>query len=76
MHDQVRTEYFAVSLPELQIFDEDLTLRSHVQCLILDALGALGEGDGEGLRCDLEELRTIAPYHQSLQAHVAALAQV
>ena len=76
MHDRVRTEYFAVSLPELQIFDEDLTLRSHVQCLILDALGALGEGDGEGLRCDLDELRTIAPYHQSLQAHVAALAQV
>ena len=73
LDDQVSIEYFAVSLPELQIFDENLTLRSHVQCLILDALGAIGQDRRDDLRRDLKHLKACAPFHQSIQAHIRAL---
>ncbi len=43
--DQVRMDYFAVSLPDLQLFDEDLTLRSRAHCEYLMGLGSLGLGD-------------------------------
>ena len=43
--DQVRIDYFAVSLPDLQLFDEDLSLRSRAHCEYLMGLGSLGLGD-------------------------------
>lgn len=73
MNDEVTVEYFAVSLPELQIFDEDLSLRSHIECLILDALGAIGQKDEESVCRDMEELNRIAPENQKIQTHILPL---
>ena len=44
-YDQVKIDYFAVSLPDLQLFDEDLTLRNRAHCEYLIALGSYGLGD-------------------------------
>lgn len=44
-NDQVTIEYFAVSLPNLLIFEDDLDLRNHLNCLYLQGLGQLGAGD-------------------------------
>ena len=45
-YDRVKIDYFAVSLPDLQLFDEDLTVRNRAHCEYLIALGSLGLGDG------------------------------
>jgi len=44
-YDKVKIDYFAVSLPDLQLFEDDLTLRSRAHCEYLIALGSLGLGD-------------------------------
>lgn len=41
-HDEISLDYFAVSLPNLLIFDDDLNLRNKVHCLYISGLGYLG----------------------------------
>jgi Flp pilus assembly protein TadD, contains TPR repeats len=45
--DNVRIDYFAVSLPDLQLFDEDLNIKNRVHCDYLIALGNYGMGNYE-----------------------------
>jgi tetratricopeptide (TPR) repeat protein len=40
--DEFKMDYFAVSLPDLQIWDDDLSKRNHQNCLHLIALGKKG----------------------------------
>lgn len=42
LNDEFKLDYFAVSLPDLQIWDDDLTKRNRQNCLNLIALGELG----------------------------------
>jgi len=42
LDDAFKLDYFAVSLPDLQIWDDDLTKRNHQNCLNLIKLGELG----------------------------------
>ena len=44
--DKITIDYFAVSLPDLLVFDADLDLRNKVHCLYLMGLGYLGLGNG------------------------------
>lgn len=39
LRDHIRIEYFAVSLPDLQIFEEDLDVRNRFHCLFMRGLG-------------------------------------
>ncbi len=41
-NDEVRLDYFAVSLPDLLIFEDDLTKRNYNHCRYISALGLLG----------------------------------
>jgi tetratricopeptide (TPR) repeat protein len=45
--DQVKIDYFAVSLPDLLIWEEDLNRRNAINCSYLMALGFLGQGKTE-----------------------------
>lgn len=45
LEDEVKIEYFAVSLPEFLIFDEGYTLRNRAHCYYLMALGNIGLGN-------------------------------
>ena len=42
LHDKVRIDYFAVSLPDLLIFEDDLELRNTIHCQYMTGLGYLG----------------------------------
>jgi tetratricopeptide (TPR) repeat protein len=44
LNDHISIDYFAVSLPDLLVFDADLDLRNKIHCLYLKALGNLGLG--------------------------------
>lgn len=45
IHDLVKIDYFAVSLPDLQLFDDDLTLKNQAHCYYLTALAHLLDGE-------------------------------
>jgi tetratricopeptide (TPR) repeat protein len=45
MHDKVFIDYFAVSLPDMLVFDLDINLRNTIHCKYLVGLGYLGLGD-------------------------------
>ena len=47
MNVEPKIDYFATSLPNLLLFDDDLHKRNHVESLFLSALAALGMGDEE-----------------------------
>ncbi len=63
LDDQVKVEYFAVSLPDFLIFDEDYTRRNRAHCYYLMALGHLGLGDWEKASAYLKEAAVIEPSH-------------
>ena len=45
LDDEVRIDYFAVSLPDLLSFDDDLGRRKQVHCHFMMALGYQGQGE-------------------------------
>lgn len=45
MDDEMKIDYFAVSLPDFLIFEADLNKKNRVHCLYMTALGYLGKGD-------------------------------
>lgn len=44
MNDDIKIDYFAVSLPDFLIFDADLNKKNKVHCLFMASLGYLGKG--------------------------------
>lgn len=44
---QCKIDYFAVSLPDLAIWDDDLNIRNKVHCYYVMALGYSGLGENE-----------------------------
>ena len=50
----VKIDYFATSLPNFSIFDDDLEKRNRVQCLFLRGLGRVGQGDTDRGTADLK----------------------
>ena len=47
IRDEVKIDYFAVSLPDMLIYDEDWIRRNRAHCLFLMGLGNLGLGNRE-----------------------------
>jgi tetratricopeptide (TPR) repeat protein len=71
MNDQIRIDYFAVSLPELLVFDIDLNLRNRTHCLYLMALGQLGLGMNEvsDIKDDFDKVLQHDSNHQGAIVH-------
>lgn len=68
-YDKVRIDYFAVSLPDLQLFDEDLTVRNRAHCEYLIALGSYGLGDMERVKACYDAALKIDCAHQGVLLH-------
>jgi tetratricopeptide (TPR) repeat protein len=70
MDDVISIDYFAVSLPDLLVFDVDLDLRNKVHCLYLVALGNLGlELDRVGIESGFDEVLKLDGNHQGAMVH-------
>lgn len=63
LEDLVKIEYFAVSLPEFLIFDEDYTARNRAHCYYLMALGNIGLGELDKAAGFIEDATAIEPSH-------------
>lgn len=69
LDDEVEIDYFAVSLPELMTFDDDLEKRNRIHCHYLQGLGCLGLGDKKGARRHLEAALAMDRAHVGVRAH-------
>ena len=74
-YDQVKMDYFAVSLPDLQLFDDDLSLRSRIHCEYLIALGSYGLGDAQRAKQGYAAVLSMDPAHQGALLHRLLLAE-
>ena len=68
-YDQVKIDYFAVSLPDLQLFGEDLSIRNRAHCEYLIALGSYGLGDTERASKCYDAVLNINRAHQGAILH-------
>lgn len=72
LDDKVRIDYFAVSLPDLLIWEDDLDFRNRIHCHYMMGLGYLGLGQRADAEKHLNEAsRDIN--HQGVQCHKAML---
>lgn len=69
LEDQVKIEYFAVSLPDFLIFDEDYTAKNRAHCYYLMALGNIGLGNDEKADGFLKEAIAIEPSHMMCRVY-------
>ena len=68
LHEKVVMDYFAVSLPDLQVWDGSLDEMNRIHCLYMLALGYAGLGDKAHSDRYLSEAETMNINHQGLQA--------
>lgn len=69
LNDTVKMDYFAVSLPDLLIFDDDLSLRNHIHCLYLLGLGNMGLKNIVDSEAFFEKVLTLDKAHQGAAVH-------
>ena len=69
LHDHVRIDFFAVSLPDLLIFDEDLDKRNNIHCRFMMALGLMGQGETARAREIMDEISAMDPNYQGIIIH-------
>ena len=64
--DNVVMDYFAVSLPDLQIWEGDLNLANRIHCLFMLALGYYGLGDTAHAKRYLDEASLLDHNHLAI----------
>ena len=66
LFDHVKIDYFAVSLPDLLIWKDDLNLRNQIHCNLVMGLGYLGLNDRKTAERFLGKVRELDINHQGL----------
>ena len=67
LFDHVTMDYFAVSLPDLLIWEDSLDTKNRIHCLYMLALGYYGLGDKEHGERYLQEVEQLDINHQGVQ---------
>lgn len=68
LFDKIKMDYFAVSLPDLLIWEDDLTIRNVIHCKYMMALGYWGLNQKEKSVRLLGEVEKLDINHQGIQA--------
>ncbi|GAS81445.1 tetratricopeptide repeat protein [Paenibacillus amylolyticus] len=69
IQDHIRMDYFAVSLPDFLVFDDDLDQRNEEHCRYMRALGLLELGRTNEAKDELERVLEKNPNHQGAIVH-------
>lgn len=69
LHDDIKMDYFAVSLPTFLVFEEDLNLRNRIHCYYMMALGQLGPGNLPQAEQAFEQVLHLDANHQGALLH-------
>lgn len=70
LFDDVKIDYFAVSLPDFLVFEDDLNKRNQVHCLFMHGLGLLGLGKAAEAKKRFEETLQWEPNHLGARIHL------
>ncbi|WP_128102333.1 DUF5107 domain-containing protein [Paenibacillus sp. DCT19] len=70
LFDDVKIDYFAVSLPDFLVFEDDLNKRNQTHCLFMLGLGLLGLGKKEEAKKRFNEAIQLEPNHQGARIHL------
>jgi tetratricopeptide (TPR) repeat protein len=70
LDDAVTFDYFAVSLPDFLVFDDDLTHRNRTHCHYMMGLGHLGAGEVERAGAELQEVLRLDMNHLGALFHL------
>lgn len=70
IYDEVKMDYFAVSYPDLQIFEEDLTQKNKAHCYYLMGLGNLGLKNMEKAAYYFGETLKLDPHHLNARIYL------
>lgn len=70
LFETVRMDYFAVSLPDLLIWDDDLQIRNDIHCKYMMVLGYYGLGNQRKAEHYLKEISALDINHQGVQAFI------
>ena len=68
--DDIHIDYFAVSLPDLLVFDADLNLKNKIHCLYLQGLGHLGLGNTDTAKELFHSALLLDINHQGCLVHL------
>lgn len=71
LFDQVKIDYFAVSLPDLLIWDDDLNVRNQIHCNLVMGLGYLGLHNKAEAKKYISEVVKLDLNHQIGTLHLA-----
>lgn len=69
-NDEIKIDYFAVSLPDLLVFDVDLNQRNFIHCQYMKGLGLLGNREYELANKYLHQVLALNTYHQGARSHI------
>ncbi len=69
LNDVVKIDYFAVSLPDLLIWKDDLNRRNRTHCIYMKALGLIGLGDTNEAKRLLNEVLEMDESHSGARVH-------
>lgn len=70
LQDSIRIDYFAVSLPDLLVFEQDLDRKNRLHCHYLIGLGCLGLGREEKAITHFRQVLEMDINHQGAAAHL------
>lgn len=69
LFDDIKLDYFAVSLPDFLVFEDDLNRRNVIHCRYMRGLGLLGLGRYEAAAAELNSALALDPNHQGAGVH-------
>ena len=76
LHEEVSIDYFAVSLPNLLIFDDNLDLRNRIHCNFMIALGSFGLGAFSKAGSLLENILDLEAMHFGAITHLKMINRI
>lgn len=76
LNDHISLDYFAVSLPDLMIFDDDLDHRNIIHCLYMQGLGFLGLKDYEKCEERMNQVLQKDAMHLGAKTHLLLMKSI
>ncbi|TCO09762.1 tetratricopeptide repeat protein [Natronoflexus pectinivorans] len=76
LNDEVRIDYFAVSLPDLLIWDDDLNIRNRIHCMYIKGLGLLGLGRVDEAETLFKEVSSMECTHAGVKIHQSMIESI
>ena len=70
LYDDVKNDFFAVSLPDFMVFEDDLNIRNKAHCYYLMGLADLGFGEKEKAKEAFEKALTYDYNHQNCRIYM------